>query len=202
MTAATDVQPLTITETALERILSVRETSAGEGDALRVEIVGISRGEFIYDMSFAPADSAADEDTSVEGDPLNLILVGDTPERITGATLDLSSDPNEGLTIDNPNEVWDFVGGDLAKRVFEVLETQVNPSIASHGGVADLVKVEDSKAYLRLGGGCHGCGMASMTLSQGIEVAIKDNVPEIVEIVDVTNHQTGSNPYYSPSEES
>ena len=77
-----------------------------------------------------------------------------------------------------------------------MLEEQINPAIASHGGRADLVAVEDWIAYLRLSGGCQGCGMASVTLSQGIEVAILDAIPEITEVVDVTDHASGDNPYY------
>ena len=80
--------------------------------------------------------------------------------------------------------------------MIQVLEEQINPAIASHGGYAELVAVEDSIAYLRMGGGCQGCGMAAVTLSQGIEVAILDTVPEISEVVDVTDHASGDNPYY------
>jgi Fe/S biogenesis protein NfuA len=72
----------------------------------------------------------------------------------------------------------------------------VNPAIAMHDGSAELVAVEDETAYVRLGGGCVGCGMATVTLSQGIEVAITDNVPEIESVVDVTDHASGTNPYY------
>ena len=86
--------------------------------------------------------------------------------------------------------------GEVPQRVIQVLEEQINPAIASHGGYAELVAVEDSIAYLRLSGGCQGCGMASVTLSQGIEVAILDSVPEITEVVDVTDHAGGTNPYY------
>src|SRR6266542_4874393 len=59
-----------------------------------------------------------------------------------------------------------------------------------------LVAVEGSIAYLRMGGGCQGCGMAAATMSQGIEVAILDSVPQITEVVDVTDHAEGTNPYY------
>ena len=89
--------------------------------------------------------------------------------------------------------------GPVAERITEVLNRQINPSIASHGGHAELVAVEDDVAYLRLGGGCQGCGMASVTLSQGIEVAIRDNVPEIARVVDVTDHAAGENPYFEAS---
>jgi Fe/S biogenesis protein NfuA len=89
--------------------------------------------------------------------------------------------------------------GDVATRVHQVLEQHINPMIAAHGGRAELVSVDGATAYLRLGGGCQGCGMATVTLTQGIEVAIKEAVPEITEIVDVTDHDAGTNPYFEAS---
>jgi Fe/S biogenesis protein NfuA len=91
------------------------------------------------------------------------------------------------------------LSGDVAQRVVAVLESQINPSIAAHGGRADLVAVEESTAYLRLSGGCQGCGLAKVTLSQGIEVAITDAIPEVTSVVDVTDHASGDNPYYEPA---
>jgi Fe/S biogenesis protein NfuA len=88
------------------------------------------------------------------------------------------------------------LSGDVAQRLLQVLDEQINPAIAAHGGRADLVAVEGDTAYLRLSGGCAGCGLAAVTLSQGIEVAIRESVPEIVNIVDVTDHASGTNPYY------
>jgi Fe/S biogenesis protein NfuA len=90
------------------------------------------------------------------------------------------------------------LGTDLAVRAIAILEEQVNPSIASHGGRADLVAfdVEAGVVYLALSGGCQGCAMSRATLSQGIEVTLKEGMPEIVEVVDVTDHATGANPYY------
>ena len=79
------------------------------------------------------------------------------------------------------------------------LEQQANPMIAAHGGRADLVAVEDGAAYLRLSGGCQGCGMATGTLTQGIEVALKEAVPEITSVVDVTDHASGTDPYFESS---
>ena len=88
---------------------------------------------------------------------------------------------------------------DLARRVMAVLDREINPSIASHGGHAELAALEGATAYLRLGGGCQGCGMATVTLSQGIEVAITQAVPEINHVVDVTDHASGTNPYFEPA---
>jgi len=88
---------------------------------------------------------------------------------------------------------------ELAHRVIAVLDRDVNPIIADHGGHAELAGIEGRTAYLRLGGGCQGCGMASVTLNQGIEVAITEAVPEIDDVVDVTDHASGSNPYFEPA---
>ncbi|MER3395316.1 MAG: iron-sulfur cluster assembly accessory protein [Acidimicrobiia bacterium] len=191
---------LTITSKAMERILRVRENTGESPEAaLRIEINGLRDGDFAYDLSFADPSSASEQDTAINCDGLTVLIRTKDIPKIKGSVLDLSDDPNEGLTIDNPNDVWEFVGGDLAKRVQAVLDENVNPAIAMHGGRADLVAVEGSTAYLRLSGGCQGCGLAKVTLSQGIEVAIKEAVPEIESIVDVTDHAAGTNPYYEPA---
>jgi len=91
------------------------------------------------------------------------------------------------------------LSGPVALKVLEVLENQVNPQIASHGGHADLIAVEGSVAFVEMSGGCQGCGMAKATLTQGISVAIVEAVPEISEVVDVTDHLSGENPYYEPA---
>ena len=89
--------------------------------------------------------------------------------------------------------------GDVIKeKVQELFDTQINPAVAQHGGNVELVDVRGNVVYLRLGGGCQGCGMADVTLKQGIEHAIRSMIPEIGEILDVTDHAGGRNPYYSP----
>ncbi|MEE3000146.1 MAG: NifU family protein [Pseudomonadota bacterium] len=84
------------------------------------------------------------------------------------------------------------------RAIIQVLDERINPSIASHGGHISLIDVKDDKAYVRLEGGCQGCGMADVTLKQGVEVEIKNVVPHITAVLDVTDHAGGSNPYYSP----
>ena len=85
---------------------------------------------------------------------------------------------------------------EIREKVQNLIENAINPAIAGHGGFVDLLDVKDKVVYLAMGGGCQGCGMASVTLSQGIEVAILDMVPEITEVIDVTDHASGTNPYY------
>jgi Fe-S cluster biogenesis protein NfuA len=84
------------------------------------------------------------------------------------------------------------------KAVQKVLDERINPAVAGHGGHIALIDVKDDTAFVRLEGGCQGCGMANVTLKQGIEVEIKDAVPSITTILDTTDHAGGANPYYSP----
>ncbi|MBN1586912.1 MAG: NifU family protein [Candidatus Omnitrophica bacterium] len=84
------------------------------------------------------------------------------------------------------------------EKLNQIFEEIINPGVAMHGGVAELVEVKDNKVYVRFGGGCQGCSMAYATLKQGIEATIKDAIPEIEEVVDATEHGRGDNPYYEP----
>ena len=87
----------------------------------------------------------------------------------------------------------------IRTKVQAVLDREINPSIASHGGVIDLLDVKGNVVYIRMGGGCQGCGAADVTLKQGVEQAIRAQVPEVAEILDTTDHAAGTNPYYAPS---
>jgi Fe/S biogenesis protein NfuA len=90
------------------------------------------------------------------------------------------------------------LSGPVADRVARVLDESINPAIAAHGGHAELVSVDAGTAYLRLSGGCQGCGMATVTLTQGIRSALLQAVPEIGSVVDVTDHAAGTDPYFAP----
>lgn len=87
----------------------------------------------------------------------------------------------------------------IRERVQEILEHQINPAVASHGGFVELIDVDDATVYVKLGGGCQGCGMANVTLKQGIEAAIRQQVPDVQQVLDTTDHASGTNPYYTPS---
>ena len=88
--------------------------------------------------------------------------------------------------------------GDLKWAIGDLLNREINPALAQHGGFVELIDVKRNNVYLRLGGGCQGCGAADVTLKQGIERAIRDLVPRVGEILDTTDHAAGRNPYYSP----
>ena len=198
---------LTLTEKALAKVLELRaDEGTAESLALWVEVSGTSAGAYTYDMYFQSASDAGPDAWTGVQEGLTIVVPAASAPNMVGSVLDLNRDlMGGGMSIRNPNRPQASpamsgpppdLSGDVAQRVIQVLDAQVNPSIAAHGGRADLIAVEDGAAYLRLVGGCAGCGMAAVTLSQGIEVAIKESVPEIVRIIDVTDHASGTNPYY------
>lgn len=93
--------------------------------------------------------------------------------------------------------VEEAAGQDVGGAIEQLLDEQINPSLASHGGYVKLVKVEDNDVYLEMGGGCQGCAASQATLRHGVETAIRDIAPQIRNIIDVTDHAAGENPYYS-----
>ena len=203
-----------VTDAAREKAASIRaRDEQPERLALKLEVTGESPGKYDVGMSLELLEGAADDDVVQWHDDLAVIIPAGSVDRLRGATLDRQGDlETGGLVLENPNrpaapaspvQGSDLpeadLSGDVAQRVQQVLAQSINPQIASHGGQAQLVAVEEGTAYLRLGGGCQGCGMAQVTLTQGIQTAIMSAVPEIENVVDVTDHASGSNPYYSPA---
>lgn len=88
---------------------------------------------------------------------------------------------------------------EIKETVQNILDAQINPAVASHGGEISLIDVKGTTVFVKLGGGCQGCGMASMTLKQGVERSLREALPELDEVLDVTDHAGGENPYYAPS---
>jgi Fe/S biogenesis protein NfuA len=87
---------------------------------------------------------------------------------------------------------------ELKTRVQELIDSMINPAVAGHGGFVELIDVQDNRVYLQMGGGCQGCGAADITLKSGIERLIKEEIPEVTEVLDTTDHAAGHNPYYTP----
>jgi Fe-S cluster biogenesis protein NfuA len=88
---------------------------------------------------------------------------------------------------------------DIARRVQELLDREINPAVGSHGGWVELLGVQGNDVFLQLGGGCQGCGMADVTLKQGIETLLRQEIPELGQVFDQTDHAAGRNPYYTAS---
>jgi len=192
---------------------ALRQEANADELALWIDVTGVVGGKYTYDLYFQAVGDAPDGAATYVLDDIHVVIPNQAVERLQGARLEWSTDDGGGLVMVNPNapsaaEVAPGVpeavlaaglDGEMAKNVIAVLEADVNPSIAGHGGRADLVALDESEgiAYLALSGGCQGCAMSRMTLSQGIEVTLKDQVPGLVEVVDVTDHAVGQNPFYA-----
>lgn len=198
----TTAKVLSISPDALEMIVQLRDQEPGDDEyGLSIAIRGVMGFQFNYDLAFVPlADRSENERVEKHGD-LSVIIPESDVENLDGASLELTP---QGLTMNNPNTPAPppmaaprgDLTGPMAEKVQQVLIEQVNPAIAAHGGAAELVSADEDTAYLRMLGGCQGCGMAAATLRQGIERILKDSIPELAAVVDVTDHQAGENPYY------
>lgn len=196
---------VTITDGAREMIRTALQKAEPPRSHLRI-VVSLADGSFRYRLDAITADEVGEIDTSIDFEDFALVLDPDSADKLEGATIDYEDSLIEsGFRIDNPNEpqspvlptgTRDDLEGPVPDRVRMLLDKEINPAIAAHGGRVQLVDYEDGKVFLAFGGGCHGCGMVDVTLKQGIEGRIREAVPEVVEIVDTTDHSTGENPYY------
>ncbi len=168
--------------------------------AVRIEVLDSSPLAPQYDLALIEESEKEAGDQVYEQGGFEVVVPRSSVDLLQGATVDwVESMQGSGFKVENPNIVPIGEGlaeGPLADRVKQVIEMQVNPAIASHGGSVTLVEVRDDVVYLEMMGGCQGCGMAAVTLAQGIRRIIMENLPDVKDIVDVTNHDAGANPYY------
>ena len=210
----TDATPLiTLTPEARTIVFDAwRNEDNHESLGLWVEVTGVRGAGYSYDLFFQDKDGLEEPVELVSDGELTIVVPVKSASRLRGARLEFSDENGGGLVLVNPNSptseemnpgvpaeiLAKGVTGTLAQQALAVLEASINPSIASHGGRADLVALDDDEkiAYVRLSGGCQGCAMSRMTLSQGIETTLKEEIPVLVGVVDVTDHDSGSNPFY------
>lgn len=195
-----------VTDAARKKVLELlEEEEDGESLGLRIEVTGISGPEYRYDVSFEALSAVDPDDSVVDWLGLTVIVPAESIDKLRGAQLDLPSDGGGGMVLRNPNRPDPMAGmdidltGEVPERINTLLEKVINPSLGQHGGFAELRAWEAPKAYIFMGGGCQGCAVSSITLRNGIERTLKDKIPEILEVVDVTDHAAGTNPYYEPS---
>ncbi|TFG66693.1 MAG: iron-sulfur cluster assembly accessory protein [Gemmatimonadales bacterium] len=190
---------ITFTDTARRHVASYLEQET-DPLAVRVEVLDSSPLAPKYDLSLIAEDERAENDQVFDAGGFEVVIPGGSAELLEGATVDwVDSMGGSGFKVENPNLRPIGVGaptGDLAEQVRQVIDLQINPSIASHGGEINLVDVRNTVVYLEMSGGCQGCGMAAATLSQGVRRILMEALPQITEIQDVTNHAAGANPYY------
>ncbi len=192
---------LTLTEAATQRLKNAQDADQATDVALRVR-VHEDGAAFRYELEMVPENTRGPGDAVVGAEGVLIYIDEESVPRLRGATLDYdTSVTGAGLTFKNPNKTR--LGQDpIGERVQQILDARVNPSVKAHGGHVSLIDVQEGRVFLQLGGGCQGCGMVDVTLRQGIEVMLKEEIPEITEVLDTTDHAAGDNPYYQPSKES
>ena len=184
---------LTFTVAARERVLAFLDDFGNDG-ALRVALLdGSSPLAPEFELELVESSDHDADDVAFDAGGFPVFVDATSAPRLEGAVVDFAGGTFEiALPAGQP-----VVGGDLAARVADALERRINPSVAAHGGRITLVGVQDDIAYVRMTGGCQGCGLAAVTLRQGVERMVREAVPEIVGVRDVTDHAGGRNPFFT-----
>lgn len=189
------------------------QEASSDALALYVEVTGTRGAGYSYDLYFSDVASAPEGAVIGRDDGIDVVVPSASVSRLRGSRLEFSEENGGGLVLVNPNlptpdelnpgvpaEILALgVDGPLGQSAVRVLDEMVNPAIASHGGRADLVALDEEKkiAYIKLSGGCQGCAMSRLTLSQGIETSLRDALEELTAVIDVTDHASGVNPFYT-----
>jgi Fe/S biogenesis protein NfuA len=189
-----------VTDAAKKKFIEIVSAEKREGHGLRVVVQGggTHRPEFALNF-VAPSESTSDDLIQDVGE--FVVYIDPTSAKyLEGASVDFIDNlSGSGFRVEAPNAGLPRPTGPIAEAVQKALDDKINPAVASHGGYIDLVAVEDDTAYLRFGGGCQGCGMVNVTLKQGVERILFTEVPGLARVMDVTDHASGTNPYYQPS---
>jgi len=191
---------LTVTDNARDKMHFFLQDKGAEQWGIRIVVKTIGD----YGFSMVELNSVQSSDTVLPVKDLKVVIDAISAGQLEGATVDfVESDAGSGFKVERktieqtlPEGVELDMKDPLAQQIHRVIEDDINPGIASHGGVAKLRGLAKNVVYLEMGGGCQGCAQSAATLRQGIETRIKEVVPQITDVVDVTDHATGVNPYY------
>lgn len=194
------------TDTAHQKVAELLQgTATPERAALRISAEIPPFGPPAYGMALEESGEPRPDDVVIDSDGIRVLVDSQSLRAVDGATVDFVDDLlRPGFTVQAPSSELSpaprpdlDLSDPLIAQVQAVIDQYINPGIASHGGRASLIDVKQDVVYVELGGGCQGCSMAAVTLKQGVEQMIKQMIPQVREVVDVTDHSGGSNPYYS-----
>jgi Fe/S biogenesis protein NfuA len=192
---------ITFTDHARDMVRTFLGQSEGEELALRIGMSG-SPAAPTFDLTLVGLADRGEDEELVDGGGFTVFVRTEDSNLLSGATVDYVERVNESGFEVRPAGTpaprarpTDIPTGQIADRVRDVLESQINPAIAAHGGMISLVDVEDTDVYVEMSGGCQGCALSRMTLRQGVERMLREAVPELTAVHDVTDHASGDNPY-------
>ena len=192
-----DASFIDISQKAQDHIKKFMNASSEKIQGVSIIIETKTERKANYSIQFIELSDTPAENISIDFENIPVLVSKEVIPYLEGTEVDLN-DKGE-LEAFNPSMSITEISGSVEEQIQHVLDEEVNPMVASHGGVVSLLEVKDHNAYLEFGGGCQGCGMIDVTLKQGVEVMIKAQIPEIEAIYDVTDHAEGTNPYYQPS---
>ena len=197
---------LNFTERAREVVQAYLDQSSGELEALRISTHAGSPVAPRFELTLVSLNEKEEDEREVDGPGFPVLVRDGDADRLTGAAVDFVERVNEsgfevrlagsGNGMTSPPRAAEAPSGAIADRVRGVLDTQVNPAIAAHGGMIELVGVQDTEVFVQMSGGCQGCALSRMTLRQGVERMLRQAIPELTAVHDVTDHASGENPYF------
>jgi len=195
-THAGEAPTLNLSERAAERIRAFRQRQGHPEGWISVSPGGLEGERLTFTFALVESGDLKEDEVLVRGsDDISFVAPKLISRHVKGATVD--ADPISGalsLTTNyNPDE------DPLSQSVQRMLDEEINPAVAGHGGYIGLLDIADGVAYVQMGGGCQGCGLAEVTLGQGVRTTILEKFPEITDVVDTTDHAQGTNPYYQAS---
>jgi Fe/S biogenesis protein NfuA len=195
---------LEITDAAIDKIAELIAKANKPSRAVRVAIQAAQGAGYQTEFMFVNEDEVPEEDVLQDAGPFRLVFDPQSATILNNASVDFNEEKyHGGFRIKYPETIYDNLPASkewddpIAVEIQKVIDRNINPSIASHGGWVELLDVKGETAYIEMGGGCKGCAMSYMTLKSGIETAIKEGVPAIQTVLDTTEHAEGTNPYYA-----
>lgn len=178
-----------ITEGAVNKIKEIMEANGGGFAGVLVSFEGGYKLDLVKDEDVG-------DYTRLECDSIGVFAPEEHLSRAEQANIDfISEGPTSGFKVTRERAEGE---DSLLAQLQEIIDTEINPAVASHGGVINLLDVEGKRVFIQMGGGCAGCGMADVTLKSGVEARLQQFDPEL-EVVDTTDHASGTNPYYAPT---
>jgi len=189
---------LIVDDLAKNKIKAMLELQDEPRLGVRLKISGKTLKEYKHELSFVKDGDLKETDSLFESNEIKVYTDQKDWENLKGTKITYVDDLwDGGFKVENPNvPAW---GNPKAAEIQDLIENQINPGLAMHGGYVSLVDVRENDVLVNFGGGCQGCGMASVTVKQGVEQMIRNAFPEIERVVDITDHAEGTNPYYQSS---
>lgn len=204
---------VTFSDRAREMVLSFLDGEEDGLEALRIQSTSESPVAPSYELTLVGAEDIAADDTRFDAGGFVVVVAPDSLPAVKGATVDFVERVNEsgfevrpasngagasaGASDSSATATREPPTGELADRIRAVLDERINPAVAMHGGAIVLDRVEGTEIYIEMTGGCQGCAMSRLTLRQGVERMLQDEVPEITAVHDATDHASGDNPYFT-----